>query len=131
MRAAGVADDDRLLLGVGYGPTARSTPYEATCGGGTRGAGAVSDNHVGGDTGVSGTAKAVTLVSAGAGVAAVQDWHPHAMSPAASVGAAATSGEPASGAEAVADETDCCIPAISPRIAHAMGAFPNAENSEP
>jgi hypothetical protein len=65
--------DDPGPIAVGKEPTGHTTPYEAACGGGSRGSGVVWDRDAGEATGDSGSTDADTVASRAVGVAAVHD----------------------------------------------------------
>jgi hypothetical protein len=92
------------------------------------GSGAVRESDVGDETGVIGSEGVDAMANCALGVVAVQDWQSQPKSPAASVAAALTVGTSKfAAAEAAGDP---CMPAISPRVAHAM-LTPSRENSDP
>ena len=116
---------------AGDEPTGRTTPYEASCGGGRRGSGAERECDVGNEAGLVGSSETDIDASRTCGVAAVQDWHPHAVSGAASIAATLAAGAFAFDAATVdAPGIGVCIPLISPRVAHAMPP-PSRENNDP
>lgn len=127
----GVVDASDSRVPAGDEPTGRTTPYEASCGGGRSGSGAERECDVGNETGLVGSSETEIDASRTCGVAAVQDWHPHAVSGAASIAATLTAAASAVDAATVdAPGIEVCIPLISPRVAHAMPP-PSTENNDP
>ncbi|MDB4917896.1 MAG: hypothetical protein JWM95_5540 [Gemmatimonadetes bacterium] len=77
-------------------PTGRTTPYEASWGGGMSGSAATRECAAGDAIGAAGTNAADTVATGAVGEAAVQDWQPHAISVPALAGTAWIDGAPES-----------------------------------